>query len=772
MKKGIVTVLSCLFIITAFAQKPVVGPLMTTQWKTFEWPLNAALPECSPDTYGAVNGHIGNSCGPTAIAKLLHYHRHPEHGKGSHSYTDPDGYYFSANFEDTYYKWNLMQDGFSSNPSREEYMPVAELVLHSHVMMEDPYQTGRSLEDICRLLKKYMRYNENAYVAYRFDYSRQEYIDLLKDELDAGRPLLIESWSSNSTPPGESGNHEGHYWNIDGYDDQDRFHIVWNNGDFGGWYDIHGIKVPEWEIDAYYIWALIGAEPDETAKEFKLTMQDGNNMFQNNEPVVLGWSQQNISSINIDFSHDGEEWTNIGENIPTAPGFWEWEGPEQYSRDASFRIRDAVNPYYDFSFSGFQVYEEKRLKLLSPPGGDTFETGTELCISWLSDGLPALDFEYKESTSENWIMVEEGIPGIEMFYNWPLPGSPGKSYDIRVRTPDGSFSETAGEIILSAKEQVGGPYKMDYDTWILLHFDSDLDEEIFDLQAIPEGLLPDYGFSAPGKGAALRINNLERRYYSSLVIPHQDFLSLRGSFTVDLWFMVNSWDKSYNNKPNIISKPIMSTRSNYSLTGYGSRGSVVFKARTTAGDATIECTQGIIVPGVWYHAAMIHDEPAAEIKLLIHNARKERIDEQSYVYPEGAGLQTGSADLLIGKSTAGTSYFDGYIDELRISRIVRDFDAVWSGREDVYKEDDNLMVYPIPAAEKIYIETGGTGIIASSIRLLDIGGRQVCFETGQNLNNSNVRKATIDISNLISGVYWLIIESGSGRVTKKIIVSR
>jgi hypothetical protein len=772
MKRAIISLLSCFILFSAFAQKPVVGPLMTTNWNTFQWPLNALLPACSPDTYGAVNGHIGNACGPTAIAKLLHYNRHPEHGKGSHSYADPDGYYFSANFEGTYYKWNLMKDEFSSNPSKEEYLPTAELMLHSHVMMEDPYQTGRSLEDICKMLKKYMRYSEDAYVAYRFDYSRQGYIDLLKSELDAGRTILIESWTSTSTPPGQSGNHAGHYWNIDGYDEQDRFHIALNNDNFEGWYDIHSINLPGIDFDAYYIWALIGAEPDNTAKEFSLEFSEGQSMFKINESVDIGWEQRNISNVNIDFSYNGNDWVNIGENIATASGSWQWEGPEMYSRNAAFRVRDAVNPYYDFTFPGYQVYEEQQLSLVSPPGGDTFETGTELCVSWMSDGLPFLNIEYKESQSEEWLMVEEEIPGMQMFYRWPLPGGSGKTYDVRVSTPDGSFSEVASGIKVTNKQQTGGPYKKDYDTWILMHFDSSLDEEVFNLQAVPDGLVPEYDLSVPGKGAALRLDNEDRSSQSSLVIPHQDFLSLRGSFTLDLWFMINSWDMAYNNKPNIISKPIMSTRSNYSFTGFASRGSVAFKARTTSGDAVVECTQGIIVPGVWYHAAMIHDETKREMKLLIHNSRKERIDEQSYVYPEGAGLQTSTMDLLIGKSYGGGSYFDGYIDELRISRVVRDFDAVWSGIHDINKDAQfNCLVYPVPSSDKVYVDLQEAFVNAPSVWLMDVQGRVVPEFEGLHQNKSS-NIISFDVTGLSPGIYWLKIESGSKGLVKKIVVSR
>ena len=236
--------------------------------------------------------------------------------------------------------------------------------------------------------------------------------------------------------------------------------------------------------------------------------------------------------------------------------------------------------------------------------------------------------------------------------------------------------------------------------------------------------------------------------------------------------MINSWDMIYNNKPNIISKPLISTRSNYSLTGFASRGSVAFKARTSSGDAVVECTQGIIVPGIWYHAAMIHDATKREMKLLIHNQRKERIDEKTYVYPEGALLQTGTNDLLIGESYGGGSYFDGFVDELRISRVVRDFDAVWSDVEGIRNRSaDNCLVYPVPSRDNVYVVLSNALLERPSLRLIDVNGKLVQLNEGLQHNKySNLYK--LNVSGLSAGIYWLIIESDNKRVTEKIIVSR
>ncbi len=763
MKKVVFALVFVSFIFSnSYAQKPVVGPLMTSTWQTFQWPLNAAFPTCSDDTYGAVNGHLGNSCGPTAIAKLLHYHRHPVHGEGVYSMTDEFGIYHSINFENTYYKWNLMRDGFTSSASADIYMPTAELVYHAYGLMEDPLNTGRSLYDVCNMLKKHMRYNSAAYVAYRFDYTTEEYVNLLKSELDAGRPLLIESWTENSTPPGESGNHAGHYWNIDGYDDQDRFHIVLNVDYDEGWYPIDGVILPD--FDAYYIWALIQAKPDNTGKKFAFTQPAEGYMFKIGEGIDLTWEHQNIENVHIDFSYNGTDWITIGEDISAASGSLNWDGPTQSSRNASIRVRDAGNEYYDYYFDGYETYDQEKLSLVTPGNTEKYQNGTKVCLAWEYDGVHELKFECKESDSDDWQMVERSIPAKDRFKIWPLPAGSGRSYDFRLSTTDDSFVVLSENVLVVSEEQTGGPYKTDYESMFLMHFDNNLDEECSQLESIVEGVEPTFDYSAPGKGAALCFDNSDRINQSALVIPHEDYLSMRGSYTVDLWFKINSWDIIATNKPLLVAMPYGGVKSNYSLSAMASRGSLIFRSNTTAGEIVVESSQGIIVPGVWYHAAIIHDQTTREMKLLVHNARKERIDEQTGSYPDGAGLVTGTYDLLIGKKTTLTSYLDGCVDELRISRSVRDFNANWTGVEELVVENE-IRIYPNPTSDMLHIELPD-GLRVTGCRLHDIVGKVVMGFT----DTHKGRVRTYNVSGLSAGLYWLVVETEDGRYSEKVVI--
>lgn len=69
-------------------------------------------------------------------------------------------------------------------------------------------------------------------------------------------------------------------------------------------------------------------------------------------------------------------------------------------------------------------------------------------------------------------------------------------------------------------------------------------------------------------------------------------------------------------------------------------------------------------------------------------------------------------------------------------------------------------VFPNPAQDKIFIKTDKDDV--DSVSIMDINGRTVIFEEDKNLKE-------VDVSELKSGMYFIVIESSLGNVTKKFI---
>jgi hypothetical protein len=186
-----------------------VDPLVSTQWD--QSPYYDAL--CPGD---AVTG-----CVATAMAQVMKYWNYPPQGTGFHSYNEDDYGTLSANFGATTYYWNSMPNYVNSSNSA-----VATLMFHCGVSVEMDYGSGSSggssaqTLDVADALKDYFGYANTVQGIYRSDYSNSAWIQLLKNELNEGRPVQYAG----------TGNGGGHSFVCDGYDDDDYFHFNWGWG--------------------------------------------------------------------------------------------------------------------------------------------------------------------------------------------------------------------------------------------------------------------------------------------------------------------------------------------------------------------------------------------------------------------------------------------------------------------------------------------------------------------------------------------------------------
>ena len=191
-----------------------VGPLLTTKWNQSPY-YNAYCPS------GSVTG-----CVATAMAQVMKYWNHPQQGVGYHSYIENDYGTLSANFGATTYNWGNMPNIVNSYNDA-----VATLMYHCGVSVNMDYSPQVSgawvIEDsptpeACSeyALKAYFDYSSSLQGVKRENYTSQGWINLMKSELDAGRPIIHTGW----------GNGGGHAFVCDGYDNNNYFHYNWGWG--------------------------------------------------------------------------------------------------------------------------------------------------------------------------------------------------------------------------------------------------------------------------------------------------------------------------------------------------------------------------------------------------------------------------------------------------------------------------------------------------------------------------------------------------------------
>ena len=205
-----------------------VGPLLTDKWNQ-GCRYNSLCPEM-----GGPCGHAEAGCVAIAMAQIMHYWGYPTIGWGSHSYSNA-GEVLSANFGNTTYDWEHMPDSLTENSSEAEIEAVATLIYHCGVAVKMNYGINGSLADhtiIADAMLRYFSYSKRVHREKLSDYGNEEWMSLLKNNLDQQQPILYVAYGSG-----------GHAFVCDGYDDNNLFHFNWGWGGNGnGYYAIGNLN--------------------------------------------------------------------------------------------------------------------------------------------------------------------------------------------------------------------------------------------------------------------------------------------------------------------------------------------------------------------------------------------------------------------------------------------------------------------------------------------------------------------------------------------------
>ena len=205
-----------------------VDPLISANWdQGYSW--NEYCPEDNQGPGG--NAYAG--CVATAAAMVMKYWNHPETGEGNHSYSHPEYGNITANFN-TIYNWSAMNDNQPTDASRK-------LLFHVGVSCEMDYGSDGSgawvgvyEPSLLTGLKTYFKYNENAIFLSKDDFLEEEWVEIVKIELDEQRPLIYKGYTSDSSA--------GHAFVIDGYT-ENYFHLNWGwSGSYNGNYLINNLS--------------------------------------------------------------------------------------------------------------------------------------------------------------------------------------------------------------------------------------------------------------------------------------------------------------------------------------------------------------------------------------------------------------------------------------------------------------------------------------------------------------------------------------------------
>ena len=227
-----------------------VGPLMTTTWDQGQY-YNSFCPE---DAKG-VDGHVWTGCVATAMAQIINYwgQKEPIQTRGIHKYDSNYGT-LEVNFAESDYDFVHMPDMLSSESSQEEITAVAKLMYDCGVALNMAYSPTESAAFVidCRAaLINFFQFSPYLSIAEKADFSKEEWITLLRTEIAAGRPVFYFGRGDNA----------GHAFVCHGYkpDGYFYFNFGWG-GAADGWYQVDAINPMEYLKSGQH--AIVGIQPD------------------------------------------------------------------------------------------------------------------------------------------------------------------------------------------------------------------------------------------------------------------------------------------------------------------------------------------------------------------------------------------------------------------------------------------------------------------------------------------------------------------------------
>ena len=168
------------------------GPLLTSSWHQ-RAPYNNLCP------WGD-GGRCVVGCVATAAAQVMNFWEWPPSGVGSHSYYwegdyscggSTEGDTLVADYTDDY-DWDYMPDSCDDGCSSGDSSALAHLNYEVGVAFDMIYGacgSGSYVTLAPSVYPVYFKYSRDIDIEYRYQYDQQEWFDLIKTEIDAGRPI-------------------------------------------------------------------------------------------------------------------------------------------------------------------------------------------------------------------------------------------------------------------------------------------------------------------------------------------------------------------------------------------------------------------------------------------------------------------------------------------------------------------------------------------------------------------------------------------------------
>ena len=212
-----------------------IAPLLTTAWNQLT-PYNNLCPKSS-------GANCATGCVATAMAMVMKHFNYPERGQGAISYSvNETGYVagtFSLDFSQVEFDWENMLDDYSTSDYNEtQATAVARLMQacgYGSKMAYGRYTSSANTPDQCNALINYFGYDKSLEYLMRWNYSYDEWVEILHSNLEKGYPIIYGGVGPFAG---------GHSFVCDGYQGDGYFHFNWGWGGMSNGYYLLDVLDP------------------------------------------------------------------------------------------------------------------------------------------------------------------------------------------------------------------------------------------------------------------------------------------------------------------------------------------------------------------------------------------------------------------------------------------------------------------------------------------------------------------------------------------------
>ena len=709
-----------------------VAPLIQTKWDQSPY-FNDKCPIDYNFNEKAVTG-----CVATAMAQVLRFWKYPQKGYGFHSYKHSNYGTLSANFSSTYYDWNNMPNIINSANDA-----VATLMYHCGVSIDMNYNvsalggSGAYTLDVANALKEFFGYSSSVKGVSRKDYSDNSWIQLLKAELDNGRPIQYAG----------SGTGGGHSFVCDGYDSNGYFHFNW------GWGSVNNSNGN---------FLINGLNPG------ALGTGGGSGGFNTDQKAIIGIKPPDASqSYDMKIYKDvvsSKSTINYGDEFTITTDILN-DGKNAFTGDFCAAAFDENNTFTDF-------IETKTNWSLGP--NYHYSSGISFATEGLLTLLPGTYkvFIFYRPTGGNWIGMKSGL--LDLFTN---------DYTT-IKVTNANKFQLYASIITTPNKNIykGQPLSVwvDVANFSTGKFTGAIDVSLFTLD----------GKSATSieikTGLSLDINT---HYLNGLTFTTNNINVAPGTYLLAVshkpdgndWQLTGSTVNYLNPVMIIIQEqpiqPDIYENNDAIVKAYDLKPSF-------SGNVAERKTTGSSI-----HVGTDYDYYKFSLNSGYNYSIKARLQD-AYSNTDG---QTYSMDGLFSYSTDGVNWSDAFDDILSNDISVKGANTIYfwvspyfTGETGTYQLDlsitrtpatatsnisdisDIINVYPNPASDFVIVDMNNYQNSIVSINISDMMGRAVYAD-----KNIISKQISVPLSNIKSGMYVLTIVDDSGnRISKKLIIEK